>query len=195
MFTSKSVMTRSEIKAFFKAMRPYLAPSTLDELSDCCDYLKLPKGTALIQEGKRHHYCYFITKGAVKSYYLNDGKEICSWFAFERETVSTIKTFAGQPSNETIKLIEDSAFIRVNIKAFKALAESNISIGRLTHELLIEHAIFLEELLYLKSKPGKERYQELINAEPQLLQRVSLTDLASFLGISRETLSRIRSKS
>lgn len=175
-------------------MYSYLESTTLDEITDYCDYLKLSKGTELIQEGKRHHFFYFIIRGSVKSYHLKEEKKICTWFAFENEIVATIKSFEGYPSNETIKLLENSEFIRINTKAFKTLVESKVSVSRLINELITEHAIFLEELLYLKSKPGKERYENLIKMEPQLMQRVSQTDLASFLGMSRETLSRIRSK-
>ncbi|MFT6147846.1 MAG: CRP-like cAMP-binding protein [Saprospiraceae bacterium] len=187
-------MNESEIKTFLKSMYSYVESTTLDEISDFCDYLKLSKGTELIKAGKRHHFFYFIIQGSVKSYHLKEEKEICTWFAFEKELVSTIKTFEGHPSNETIKLLEDSEFIRINTKAFKTLTESKISINRVINELITEHAIFLEDLLYLQSKSGKERYEYLIKTEPQLIQRVSLTDLASFLGMSRETLSRIRSK-
>ena len=105
-----------------------------------------------------------------------------------------MKSFDGQPSNETIKLLEDSELIRFHTKSVKTLAESNISVARLINKFIIEHTEFLEELLYIKSKPSKDRYDYFIIAEPQLLQRASLTDLASFLGISRETLSRIRNK-
>jgi CRP-like cAMP-binding protein len=187
-------MNKSDIKAFLKSIYPYLESTTLDEIADSCDYLKVSKGTELIQEGKRHHFFYFIISGSVKSYHLKQVKEICTWFAFEKEAVSTIKSFEGLPSNETIKLLEDSELIRINTKAFKTLSETKISVSRLINELISQHAIFLEELLYIQSKPGKERYEILIKTEPQLLQRVSLTDLASFLGISRETLSRIRAK-
>ena len=187
-------MNKSEIIIFLKSLYSYLESNTLSEIAGFCDYLKLSKGTELIQERKRHGYFYFITKGSVKSYYLHEGNEICTWFAFEKEMVSTIKTFEGLTSNETIELLEDSEFIRINTEAFKSLTGTKASLSRLINELIIGHAIFLEELLYLQSKPGKVRYEILIKAEPQLLQRVSLTDLASFLGLSRETLSRIRSK-
>ncbi|MGB1217507.1 MAG: Crp/Fnr family transcriptional regulator, partial [Saprospiraceae bacterium] len=66
------------------------------------------KGTKLITEGKRHSYFYLLVEGSVKSYYLKDGKEVCLWFSFENEIISTIKTFEGKPSNETIELLEDS---------------------------------------------------------------------------------------
>jgi len=187
-------MNQSKIKILLKLNYPHLQESALDDISKCCDYIKLPKGTKLIQEGKRHPFFYIINRGCVKSYYQNEEKQICSWFAFENEVISTMKSFDGQPSNETIKLLEDSELIRFHTKSVKTLAESNISVARLINKFIIEHTEFLEELLYIKSKPSKERYDYFIIAEPQLLQRVSLTDLALFLGISRETLSRIRNK-
>ena len=170
-------MNKSEIKIFLKSLYSFLENDTLDEFVEFCDYVKLPKGTELIPEGNRHHYIYFVIKGSVKSYYLNEGKESCTWFAFENEIVATIKTFSG-----------------LNSKAFKKLAENKMSMSRLINELLIEHAVFLEALLYLKSIPAKDRYHLLVKDQPHLLQRISLTDLASFIGINRETLSRIRSK-
>jgi CRP-like cAMP-binding protein len=187
-------MNKSVIKTYLTSLYSYLETNNINEVAKCCDYLKLPKGTKLIQEGKRHPFFYIINRGCVKSYYQNEEKQICSWFAFENEVISTMKSFDGQPSNETIKLLEDSELIRFHTKSVKTLAESNISVARLINKFIIEHTEFLEELLYIKSKPSKERYDYFIIAEPQLLQRVSLTDLASFLGISRETLSRIRNK-
>jgi hypothetical protein len=69
-----------------------------------------------------------------------------------------------------------------------------MSMSRLINELLIEHAVFLETLNNLKSIPAKDRYLLLVKDQPHLLQRISITDLASFIGVNRETLSRIRSK-
>jgi len=135
-------MNKSEIKAFLKSMFPQLESSTLDEFVDCCDYKKLAKGTELIQEGKRHQFFYLISKGSVKSYYLKQGKEICTWFAFEKEMISTIKSFNGLPSNETIKLLEDSELIRINIEAFKTLAKTKITVSHLLIDLISEYAVF-----------------------------------------------------
>ncbi|MDG1966564.1 MAG: hypothetical protein P8I41_00235, partial [Flavobacteriaceae bacterium] len=78
-------MNKSEIKIFLKSLYSFLENDTLDEFVEFCDYVKLPKGTELIQERNRHHYIYLVIKGSVKSYYLNEGKESCTWFAFENE--------------------------------------------------------------------------------------------------------------
>jgi CRP-like cAMP-binding protein len=91
--------------------------------------------------------------------------------------------------------LEDSELIKLNIEKIKELAQTDLSISNLLNNLWEEHAIFLEERLYqLQFMNSHERYKVLIKNTPEILQRVSLTDIASFLGLSRETLSRIRAK-
>ena len=167
---------------------------TIDQILDFTEYMECKKGDILIQEGKRHPYFYFIIKGAVKSYYHVEDKEICSWFAFENEMIATIKTFAGETSNENIELLEDTSFIKIQTEKFKKLADNNLTWSHIMSALISSHAIFLEDRIKLQFKPSKERYNKLIQSEPQILQRVSLTDISSFLGMSRENLSRIRSE-
>ena len=85
--------------------------------------------------------------------------------------------------------------IKLNIEKIKELAQTDLSISNLLNNLWEEHAIFLEERLYqLQFMNSHERYNVLIKNTPEILQRVSLTDIASFLGVSRETLSRMRAK-
>ena len=188
-------MKVSTLKEKIVSAFPSLDKSSVDQIILYSTLLDCPKGTTLISEGKRHEYFYFIINGAVKSYYRKESKEVCLWFAFENELISTIKTFKGESSNETIELIEDSKLIRFKIKPIKALAESNLSISCWLMELITEHAVFLEERIYqLQFMTSQERYESLLNIAPEVLQKVSLTDIASFLGVSRETLSRIRAK-
>ena len=86
-------------------------------------------------------------------------------------------------------------FIQFETKSIHQLAEYNLSASHLMAELITDHAIFLEERLYLlQFMSSKERYDALIKRVPEVSQKVSLTDIASFLGVSRETVSRIRSK-
>jgi len=188
-------MNKTELKELVKSTYPYLDDIALNQIIESTNYIKHTKGTKLISEGKSHHYFYFLEKGSVKSYYLKGFKEVCLWFAFDHEIVSTIKTFEGKPSNETIQLLEDSELIQFNIKKFKDIAKTNLSVSQLITELITEHAIFLEDRLYqLQFMSSKERYENLLKTEPSVLQRLSLTDIASFLGVSRETLSRIRAQ-
>ena len=186
-------MNEKELIAFVKTSMPYLEEVPTEQILEFISVIQKPKGTKLFSEGKRHSNFYFIIKGAAKSYYLKNGKEVCLWFAFEKETLGSIMTYNSAPSNETIELLEDSELISYKSDRLKKLSKENLAISNLSYKMLEEHALFLEyrlhQLLFMSSK---ERYENLLKAAPEVFQRVSLTDIASYLGISRETLSRIR---
>ena len=172
-----------------------MSASSLDALSACAVLLHAKKGTELIAEGKRHKYFYLILEGSAKSFYLKGSKEICAWFAFDGEVLATIRSFNDTASNEAIVLLEDSTLIQFETSSVKALANSNLELSQLLNDLMMEHALFLEEKLYqLQFMSSEERYNALVDVAPEVLQKVSLTDIASYLGVSRETLSRIRNK-
>lgn len=188
-------MDNSKLQETLQSYFPNLEEGSLNTILKYSSYLKSIKGTKLISEGKRHHYIYLIIKGSVKSYYSKDSKEVCVWFSLENEIIGTTSTIQGGASKETLELLEDSELIKLNIEKIKELAQTDLSISNLLNNLWEEHAIFLEERLYqLQFMNSHERYKVLIKNTPEILQRVSLTDIASFLGLSRETLSRIRAK-
>ena len=188
-------MGNSELQETLKSYFPILEEESLNDIVKHSSYLKSTKGAQLISEGKRHHYIYLIVKGSVKSYYLKDSKEVCMWFSLENEIIGTTSTIQGDTSKETIELLEDSELIKLNIEKIKELTQKDLSISNVLNSLWEEHATFLEERLYqLQFMNSQERYKALIKDNPEILQRVSLTDIASFLGVSRETLSRIRAK-
>ena len=188
-------MKYSEIEKVVKHHFPSLNGDSLNSVTYHSSFLKSTKGTRLISEGKRHNYFYIILKGAVKSFYTKESKEICMWFAFEDEAVGTMSTCEGYPSKETLELLEDSEFLRFNIKELKELSKSDLQIIHLLNTLTVEHTLCIEERLYqLQFMTSEERYNTLMDNSPDILQRVSLTDIASYLGVSRETLSRIRGK-
>ena len=188
-------MNKSVRREYIKSIFPNLDEPSIDTILLHSTSLKGSKGTKLIAEGKRHPYFYLIVEGSVKSYYQKESKEVCLWFAFENEVVSTIKTFEGGLSNESIEFLEDSNLIRFKTDPIKELAQIDLSICHWIIELITEHALFLEKRLYnLQFMTSQERYKALIKIAPEVLQKVSITDIASFLGVSRETLSRIRAK-
>lgn len=187
------MMIDSEIEIIVKQYFPNLKGESLNSIINHSSLFKSTKGTQLITEGKRHPYFYIILKGAVKSFYYKDSREVCTWFAIEDDVVGSVLATEGHPSKETIELLEDSTFIRFNIEQLKKISESDLQIIHLLNNILVEHTLFIEERLYqIQFMTSEERYSSLVNTSPKILQRVSLTDIASFLGVSRETLSRIR---
>ena len=188
-------MYKSELQEKLKSVFPNLEKESLHTLMKHSSYLKFTKGTKLISEGKRHGSFYFILKGGVKSYYSKKSREVCMWFAFKNEAIGTITTYEGLPSKETIELLEDSELIKLNIEKIKELTQTDLSISNIVNNLIIEHTLCIDERLYqLQFMTSQKRYKVLYETTPEIFQKVSLTDIASYLGISRETLSRIRSK-
>jgi len=154
-----------------------------------------PKGEILIEHGKKNEFVFFLISGSAKSYNFKDSKQICLWFAFESDCIATIRSFDDLISQETVELIEDSELIQIKLGDLMTLSNQFTSISSLMLQLLKEHILFLEyKLNGLQFMTSAERYDKLIRDYPEVLQRVSLTDIASYLGISRETLSRIRRK-
>ena len=154
-----------------------------------------PKGEILIEHGKKNEFVFFLISGSAKSYNFKDSKQICLWFAFESDCIATIRSFDDLISQETVELLEDSELIQIKLGDLMTLSNQFTSISSLMLQLLKEHILFLEyKLNGLQFMTSEERYDKLIRDFPEVLQRVSLTDIASYLGLSRETLSRIRRK-
>ncbi|MEO0897154.1 MAG: Crp/Fnr family transcriptional regulator [Bacteroidota bacterium] len=186
-------MEYAELKRTLHILFPILGEESLNALARHSVYMKVSKQTKIISEGKRHYFSYAILQGGVKSYYLKDGKEICTWFAFENEVIGSMANFQGLPSQETVEFLEDSDVIQIQMMELKELAQRDLSTSQLLNDLLLEYTSFIEEKLrQLQFMSARERYTSLLEKAPDLLQRVSLTDIASYLGVSRETLSRIR---
>ena len=187
-------MTALEVKTFLGTVQDHVAGESLEELSAIADSLTLPKGTVLMREGKSHDCFYVLVRGSAKAFQWKDGEVSCSWFAFENDVLATMGALDGQASDETIELMEDSTLIQIKSNAFAQLAENNLAVARLSFHWLAEHTKFLGEQLDLNALSSRDRYEKITAVHPELLQRVSLTDLASFLGMRRETLSRVRGK-
>ncbi|WP_412466172.1 Crp/Fnr family transcriptional regulator [Pedobacter sp. KLB.chiD] len=153
------------------------------------------KKTTLLSAGESSNTIYFIISGAARVYYLdNEGKQTNTWFLFENELlISVYGFFTGQPSFEYIETIEDTTLIAVKKEKLDEIylqfLEFNFIGRKLTEYYYIRNEIQANELRMLSAK---ERYEKLLKRNPQLFQRVSLGHIASYLGISQETLSRIR---
>ncbi|MNK38096.1 transcriptional regulator FixK [compost metagenome] len=155
------------------------------------------KNERLLSEGEKSDSIYFIISGAVRVFYLNkEGIETNTWFLFENELViSVFSFFTSQPSFEYIETLEDSVFIALKKDKldwlYEHFVEFNIIGRRLTELYYIRNEAQANSL---RMFCAKERYEQLVQAQPLILQRVSLSHISSYLGISRETLSRIRKK-
>jgi len=165
-------------------------------IRDCLKELPVKKGTYLLKENEVCNSIFFISQGFCKSFYNKDGKEINTAFYFENDFFTNIISLKNEEKSKyAIKACEDSKVIKFDkFKLLDAYQKSQEieSFGRKILELIVRKQE--EHLDTFKLLSPKQRYENLILKQPNILQRVSLTQISSYLGISRETLSRIRGK-
>jgi CRP-like cAMP-binding protein len=153
-------------------------------------------GSFILKEGQTCNDASLVVSGLVRSYYINEDKDITSRFMDEGFIVTSwISYYTRQPGNEFIETVEDTTFVSLsysNIQSlYKEFPEFNI-VGRKQ----VEYAFFLSEqrTQLLRKHTAEEKYKFFLDNHPTLLQRVPLKHIATYLGMNEETLSRVRSR-
>lgn len=157
---------------------------------------EVPAKTTLLQEGQISRTMFFIEKGCLRTWVNNDGKEITTQFFFESDSVSSIESFrTNQPSLYTIESLETCILQTISQKDFQNIIENVPELKKQLEEHLFKRLFQSQQLLYsfLKNNPQK-RYEELIEQHPHIIQRVPQHYIASYLGITSVSLSRIRNR-
>ena len=155
------------------------------------------KGDIILNAGERCSDLFFVEKGLVRVYYFIEEKEVTNWFAQEGEFATCFYSFIVQGSSvETIQALENTELIQIPYSYLQGLYKQFPETERIGRILTETYYIKLEErLLNIQFKSAKERYQNLADLKPALLKRAPLGQIASYLGITQETLSRIRAES
>lgn len=166
------------------------------ELSYLFKPLEVPARTMLLEEGYVSRAMFFIEKGCLRTWINNDGKEITTQFFFEGDTVSSIESFrTNKPSLYSIETIEPCQLQTISQEDFQDALENVPGLKKKLEDRLFRRLFQAQEILYsfLKSNPQK-RYEELVARYPHLVQRVPQHYIASYLGITSVSLSRIRNR-
>lgn len=172
-----------------------LSPQSKELLFEQMEIYKLPKAACLISEVELSPYLYFIEKGAVKNHYIDsDGNKKVVWFGFEGDVCFSLNSYMDcEYIYETHELLEDSTFYRVRIDQMKKLYQNHLdwaNWGRCFMEYCFVKLV--KEVDEYKSRTATERYQDLVGNQTQINERVPLKDIASYLGVSPVTISRLR---
>jgi CRP-like cAMP-binding protein len=165
-------------------------------LQQCLKKIVLRKNQLLLNEGQICKHLYFLEKGCVRGFYNVDGKDITQWFGFENDFVTSFRSFITQtPSAEYIHVVEDAVLWALDKEQLNNLLKNFTEIEKLVRIIYEQYYIRLEER-YANAhfKTATELYENLLQNEPHILQQMPLGYIASYLGISQETLSRIRAK-
>jgi CRP-like cAMP-binding protein len=188
-------MMNEKLLEYIRQMIPHSEESTA-LLAGHFEHKMLEKGEAILKEGQVCHDIYFVEEGYLRTYYNKDGIEINIYFNFEGTVATYLRSNkSGEPSEFTIEAGEKSKIWMLNLGKLTDLCrltpENMLFSRRLLSRLLVDTSVH-NNLLRIYSPA--ERYQYIEKNNPQLLQRVSLSHMASYLGMTRRTLTRIRGK-
>lgn len=158
-------------------------------------FRSVKKGTILLKEGQKTKDSYFVLKGCIRTYYVIDNEEKTTGFYTEMEALTPPCVITKTPSEYYISCIEDS-IITVSNSDMEAEINSkfpkfDMMCKMLSEELLAKQRIDFDSF---KTSSPEQRYLNLLENRPDLIQRVPQYQLASFLGMKPESLSRVRAR-
>jgi CRP-like cAMP-binding protein len=178
---------------YLKKFHP-ISKEAEEALLNICTPVTIPKNKDLQPIGHTCRTVYFITKGVARIYYFKDGIDITESFAFEENIIARIESlFTGKPSRKAIQVLENAEIIAINANELFRLYDAFPEIERLFRKIF--EAAYVETVNRIESiqfHTAEERYQTLMEQAPDIIKRVPLKHIASYLGITQQSLSRIR---
>jgi len=184
---------------FNKLLNTEASPLSKEIVAEIKEFAKLealPKGHLLVKEGLVAHRLYFLEKGTARTFYYHNAKDITSWIYGENQPFTAWYSFLNKkPSFENVEILEPSTLISFTKENLETLYQKYPAFNHFGRKMVEQQLSFLDAFYkgYL-FMTAKERYDLLLSTFPDVTQRVNLGHIASLLGISQETLSRIRGR-
>lgn len=152
------------------------------------------KRELLLRAGHTCSHIWFVETGIVKCFYTKDQKDVVAWIMKENDIITSVESFLLQKvSMESIQTIEDTAVHYLHFDElqyiYRTFPEFNLHGRVITEKYYIASE---QRLIAMRHQSAAERYLHLRDHHPDIIRRVSNTDIASYLGISLETLSRLK---
>lgn len=155
-----------------------------------------PKGKLLVKAGDVCRYCYFVLEGCLRQYKLADDTEVTIQFYTEREAAVDFNSYVNQVKSDSyLVCLEDTIVIEGNLEQETDMYERFPKLQQITRAMMEQDfGKMQEQFSRFIASNAEERYVYLLNNRPDLLQRVPLQYLASYIGVTPESLSRIRKR-
>jgi CRP-like cAMP-binding protein len=171
-----------------------LSNEAAKEIDSKTNFFLKKKNEHFLRDGQILSSYFVITKGLIRAYFYRNQKEVNTWFGEENQIFGSIlPIYANKPSFENIEFLEDSEIYSISSNDLNDLYRTYPELNLIGRKIAEEVCIILEErAVSLHTESAAERYKTLIRLQPNLLNRINLGHIASYLGITQETLSRIR---
>lgn len=166
----------------------------LDILESVLVPMKFAKGEIVLAEGDICQNIYWIVKGLVRQYYYKNNKELTEYMAAENTIMMSIESlFKEKPTMQIIQALEPTLIYALPKAELEAVAMRSVNIQILYRKILEESLIISQQRAdMLRFESAQDRYQKLVKSAPQLVLRAPLVFIASYLQMTPETLSRVR---
>ena len=183
-----------KLKTYLQALTP-MSDNEFEDSKRNFSRVYLKKGEFFVQQGRICKQIAFVNRGSLRTYYFNDkAEEITACFRTEKSLTSSYKSFILQePSLLSIVAIEETELIVIDYDKLQELYKTSIAwqnIGRLVAER--EYINMEQYASVLNNESAKEKYLRLIDEQGEILQKANVEHIATYLGVTRRTLSRIR---
>ena len=179
-----------------KNIRQYypVSDEALSKLINVLTPERIAAKTIILRPGRLNRKVYFIEKGITRSYTILDGKETTSWFSKEGEfTCSSLSMYRDQPGFEYVETLEETLAYTTSSLSLVKLFESDLELANWWRVYMQESFLYLQDIHLARLKlQAKDRYDMMLKRFPDICLRVNLGYVASFLGITLPSLSRIR---
>jgi CRP-like cAMP-binding protein len=171
-----------------------LSKEAEEAIADISNIISIKKNKDLQPIGHTCKTIYFINKGVARIYYYKDGIDITEGFYFENNIIARVESlFTGKPSRKAIQILEDAEIVAIDANALFKLYDKFPEIERLFRKIFeAGHVDTVNRIEGIQFHTAEERYKALLNEANDVLKKVPLKYVASYLGITQVSLSRIR---
>jgi CRP-like cAMP-binding protein len=193
MMTSIGLTTRDVARELARRYST-MTHDELDILESVLIPMKFQKGEKILSEGDTSTYIYWIVKGLVREFYFKNGKEVTEYMATENTIVMSIESlFKEQPTKLQISALEPTLIYAMPRQLLEQVAMKSVNI-QILYRKILEESLILSQVHadMLRFETAQDRYMKLVKLQPQLVLRAPLVYIASYLQMTPETLSRVR---
>lgn len=171
-----------------------LPPEARQALMDRFTEVHHPRGEVLLRAYRMENRVFLIKQGLVRAYVDDPDREVTFWFGREGSVILSMRSYVREErSYETIETLEPCVLYEVPTDVLHGLYATDVHLANWGRKLAEDELMRTEERMIARQfRSASERYAELMRTDPGLLQRVQLRHIASFLGITQVSLSRIR---
>lgn len=156
----------------------------------------IPKNQVILLEGDVSREFYFIINGSMRLFYLSEGEEKTAYFYTENTFVSSYESFTKQtPAKHNLATIEDSTLVVFTLESVGRFLNYSPKFDLLARIIMEEELSTYQHIISsFITKNAEQRYIQLLHESPELVKRIPQHQIATFIGVAPETLSRIRKR-